>query len=264
MSVKFLPVASSSKGNCTYIASNSAKILIDCGITAKKVTELLAEHEIDIRDINGIFVTHEHLDHIKGIGVLSRKYKIPIYATMKTWEAIKKCSSIGNIDDRLINYIYKEENCIVDDILIMPFEISHDAVDPVGYNVYINNKKVSVCTDFGVVTDNLQEKLSNSNILLIESNHDVKMVETGSYPFLLKKRILGHRGHLSNVSCANLILSLKSDNIEHIYLGHLSDENNKPILALDTVKDILKVNNFNSSVNINLADNGMLKNIVEI
>ncbi len=264
MSVKFLPVASSSKGNCTYIASNSVKILVDCGITAKKLSESLKEHEIDIKDINGVFVTHEHIDHIKGIGVLSRKYKIPIFATAKTWDAIKQCSTIGTIDERLMNTVYKEENCIIDDVVIRPFAISHDAIDPVGYNIYANDKKVSVCTDLGVVTDGLHEKLSNSNILLIESNHDIRMVETGSYPFSLKRRILGHRGHLSNVSCAELLLSLESEDMEHIYLGHLSDENNNPLLALDTVKNMLKVNNFKNDVNIRLADSGALKQIIEI
>ncbi len=264
MSVKFLPVASSSKGNCTYIASDSAKIIIDCGITAKKLCESLNQHDIDIKEINGVFVTHEHIDHIKGIGVLSRKYRIPIYATIKTWDAIKRCSTIGDIDERLINYVYKEESCVIDDIVIKPFAISHDAIDPVGYNVYINDKKVSVCTDLGVVTEGLNEKLSNSNILLIESNHDIRMVETGSYPFQLKRRILGHRGHLSNASCAELLLSLESKEIEHIYLGHLSDENNNPLLALDTVKNMLKVNNFKDNVNIRLADSGALKELIEI
>ncbi len=264
MAVKFLPIASSSKGNCTYIASESTKILIDCGITAKKLAETLDGYSIDIKEINAIFITHEHSDHIKGIGVLARKYKIPIFATTKTWEYIEDNEKLGKYDERLKNFIYKEEFCVVDDIKIMPFAIQHDAVDPVGYNIYIDDKKVSVCTDLGVVTECVVEKISGSNIILIESNHDIRMVETGDYPFLLKKRILGHRGHLSNVSCANLLLEIESDNIEHIFLGHLSGENNKPLLALETVKQILNANNFKENVKIKLAENGALKSLVEL
>ncbi len=220
MDLNFLPLASSSKGNCTYIASNSTKILIDCGISGKKTTELLNNHNIDISEINAIFITHEHTDHIKGVGILSRKYKIPIYATSKTWETMIDSQKLGKIDTRLVNYVYKEENCILNDMVINPFSISHDAVDPVGYNVYVGDKKVSICTDLGIVTDTVKEKLSNSNIILLESNHDVDMVNNGNYPYLLKKRILGKEGHLSNVSCAELLLSLKNDNLNHVFLGH--------------------------------------------
>ncbi len=264
MGVKFLPVASSSKGNCTYIASDSTKILIDCGLSAKRTTEVLQSHDIDVSEVNAIFITHEHTDHINGIGVLARKHKIPVYATPKTWDSIKASGKFGKLDDRQVNYVYKEEQCIINDIVVCAFGISHDAVDPVGYNVYLEDKKISVCTDFGVVTEGLKEKLSNSNVLLIESNHDIRMVETGSYPFLLKKRILGHRGHISNVSCAELLLSLDSEKIEHIYLGHLSEENNKPLLALDTVKNILKTNSFKDTVKIKLAENGPMKSVLEL
>ncbi len=264
MNVKFLPIASGSKGNCTYIASNSTKILIDCGITAKKTAEILSNSNIDINDINAIFITHEHTDHISGIGVLARKYKIPIYATSKTWEAIEEKQSLGKVDDRLKNHIYKEEQCIIDDIVVVPFGISHDAVDAVAYNVFINDKKISICTDIGVCTENVVEKLSDSHILLIEANHDIKMLETGSYPFMLKKRILGHQGHLSNVACANLLLSLKYDNLLHIFLGHLSEENNKPIIAMNTVKETLKLNNFKDDCKISLAHSSAFKEIYEL
>lgn len=263
MGIGFLPIASSSKGNCTYISSNCTKILIDCGISCKKVTQLLEEHTINIKDINAIFVTHEHTDHINGIGVLARKYKIPIYATTKTWDYMLDNNKLGNIDDRLINHIYKNEVCIIDDIKVLPFEISHDAVDPVGYNVFINDKKISVCTDLGVVTQGVIDNLSNSNVILIESNHDIKMLENGPYTYQLKKRVLSSRGHLSNVACAELLIKTKMLNIEHIYLGHLSDDNNKPIKALETVKDILKYNKF-ADIPIKLAKDGHSKPILRI
>lgn len=264
MSVKFLPIASSSKGNCTYVASSDTNILIDCGISAKKTMETLKANDVDIKDIDALFITHEHSDHISGAGVLARKYKIPIYATSTTWQAIEKDGKIGNVDDRLKKHIYKEEQCIINDIKVLPFAIPHDAVDPVGYNIFIKDKKVSVCTDIGIVTDKIKEKLSESNVILVESNHDIKMVETGSYPYMLKKRILGDRGHLSNVSCAELIVSLDNRNLEHLYLGHLSDENNRPILALDTVKTILDVNNFDKNVKVRLADSGNVKTLINI
>lgn len=264
MSVKFLPVASSSKGNCTYIASDSTNILIDCGLTGKRTADILSKSSVDIEKVNALFITHEHKDHIGGVGVLARKYKIPIYATSKTWEYIERNESIGKVDDRLKNYVYKEEHCIINDIKVVPFGVSHDAVDTVGYNVFVEDKKVSVCTDIGVVTDNVIDKLSNSNILLVESNHDINMVEKGSYPFMLKKRILGSKGHLSNASCAELLLTIESSKLSHIFLGHLSEENNKPILALDTVKNTLNVNNFKQDVNIKLAENGFYKEILKI
>lgn len=264
MGVKFLPIASSSKGNCTYVGSDDTNILIDCGISAKQTVQALEQSNIDIKNIDALFITHEHSDHIKGAGVLARKYKIPIYATTKTWDAIIKSDKLGKIDDRLICYVYKEEEFILNDIKILPFSVSHDAVDTVGYNIFIENKKISVCTDLGVVTENVKEKLSNSNVILIESNHDVKMVETGSYPYMLKTRILGHNGHLSNVSCGQLILSLEHDNLEHIFLGHLSEENNRPILALDTVKNILDCNNFNKNVKIKLADSHINKQLLNL
>lgn len=263
MSVGFLPIASSSKGNCTYICSDSSKILIDCGISAKRTTSVLQNHNINVEDINGIFITHEHTDHVSGAGVLARKYKIPIYATSETWEFIENNNKIGKVDDRLKNHVYKGEQCIIDNIKIFPFGISHDAVDPVGYNVLIEDKKISVCTDLGVETKSVIDKLSNSNIVLIESNYDLEMLKKGCYPSNLKRRVLGDRGHLSNVDCAELLLKTKNENIEHLYLGHLSDDNNKPILAFQTVKNILEYNKF-KDVKINLAQSGHLKPILNI
>ncbi len=262
MSVNFLPIASGSKGNCTYIASSNTKILVDCGISAKKTTDLLRDNDIDVKEINGIFITHEHSDHINGISVLSRKHNIPVYATSKTWDYMLDNEKLGKFDERLRNDIYKDEFCIIDDIKIMPFEISHDAVDPVGYNIYIDDKKISVCTDLGIVTDSVVKMLDESHVILIESNHDAKMLETGPYPYMLKKRVMGHRGHLSNVACGELILKLKNENLKHVYLGHLSDENNKPLLALDTVSNILKANSFD--VNVKLAHNDVFKNMLQL
>ncbi len=262
MSVNFLPIASGSKGNCTYVASNNTKILVDCGISAKKTTELLCNNGIDIKEINGIFITHEHSDHINGIGVLSRKHNIPVYATSKTWDYMLDNGKLGKFDERLRNDIYKDEFCIIDDIKILPFEISHDAVDPVGYNIFIEDKKISVCTDLGIVTDSVVKMLDESHVILIESNHDSKMLETGPYPYMLKRRVMGNRGHLSNVACGELILKLKNENLKHVYLGHLSDENNKPLLALDTVSNILKANSFD--VNVKLAHNDVFKNMLQL
>lgn len=262
--VRFLPIASSSKGNCTFVGSKDTSILVDCGISLKRISETLNHNDIDPSTIDAIFITHEHQDHIKGIGVISRKYKIPIYATTKTIECIKQNDKLGKIDESLFHPIYKEEYAIINDIKVLPFAISHDAIDPVGYNFFISDKKVSICTDLGIVTDIIVEKLSCSNILLIESNHDIKMLENGDYPYILKKRILGQHGHISNVACGKLLTTLDSSNLSHVFLGHLSDENNRPILALDTVKTITTTHGFDEKINITLAETGYTKQVLHI
>ena len=197
--MRMMPIASGSSGNCIYIGSDDTHILIDAGISRKKIEEGLNSIDVSLKDIDAVFVTHEHIDHIKGLGVMSRKDGIPIYS-------------------------------------IHSFSVSHDANEPVAYSVYCDNNKASVITDLGYYDDYIIDNLENSDMMLVEANHDINMLQIGSYPYYLKQRILGNKGHLSNDSSARLINSLLNDNIKGIYLGHLSKENNYDKLAYETVK----------------------------
>lgn len=233
--IKFCPLASGSSGNSTYIGNDNTNILIDAGVSGIKIENALKSINVSPKNIDAIFITHEHSDHIIGVGVLSRRYDIPIYATENTWQRM----NIGKIKYTNKNVIYIDENCIINDIVITPFAIPHDASLPVGYNIFYNNQKITLATDLGHINDNIISKLKDTNVLLLESNHDVELLKNGSYPYRLKQRILGDYGHLSNESCAKLLIKVLSDKLKHVYLGHLSKDNNTPSLAYETTKNYL-------------------------
>ncbi len=239
MSVKFCPIASGSSGNSTFISTGSTNILIDAGLSGKKIKHGLSMIDEDPGDLDAIFITHEHSDHILGAAVLSRQFNIPIYATMGTWEEMDRLATFQNIAPGNKRYVYVEENLILNDICVHPFLIPHDAAEPVGYNIYNGDHKVSVSTDLGCITDDILRNISNSDILLIESNHDIDMLKNGVYPFYLKKRVLSDRGHLSNVSCGQMLCKIYDERLKHVFLGHLSEENNRPEIAFETVSNIL-------------------------
>lgn len=234
--MRMMPIASGSSGNCVYIGSGDTHILIDAGITRKKIEEGLNSIDLSIKDLSGIFITHEHIDHIKGIGVISRKEGIPIYATSGTIKGIKETSSLGKVDESLLNSIEKDIPFVLKDLCIKPFSISHDAYDPCAYTVTNVNQKISVCTDLGKYDDYIVDNLKNSDIMLIEANHDINLLQVGSYPYYLKQRILGEKGHLCNEASGQLISKVLHPNLKKIILGHLSKENNYEKLAYETVK----------------------------
>lgn len=229
-------LASSSSGNCIYVGSLNTSLLIDIGISGKKAELGLKEIGVDIKALNGILITHEHSDHIKGLGVISRRYKIPIFATDKTIEKVKNQKQIGVIDESLFNIINPDQEFTLNDICIKPFSISHDAVDPVCYTMSCSDKKISVATDLGCYNTYIVDHLKASNVLFIEANHDVKMLEVGSYPYFLKQRILSDVGHLSNEMSGKLLNELFHDELKYIVLGHLSNENNHDDVAYESVK----------------------------
>lgn len=251
MKGQLVPLFSSSKGNSTLIKTDNTNVLIDAGVSGKRLIGALNDHDLCGEDIDAIFITHEHNDHISGVGVISRKYDIPIFALENTWNYITKNNKIGKINLNNINVIYKEEKYFINEICVEPFSIMHDASDAAGYNIYVNDRKLSVATDIGMITDILIEKLSGSHEILLESNHDIDMLKNGSYPYILKQRILGKRGHLSNVDSGRLLSLIDSSNLEEVYLAHLSEENNTPILAYNTVNKILNINNL--SLKLSLA-----------
>ncbi|MBR3770308.1 MAG: MBL fold metallo-hydrolase [Lachnospiraceae bacterium] len=229
-------IASGSSGNCIYVGTENGHILVDAGISGKRIEEGLNSIDLKTADMQGILVTHEHIDHVAGLGVLARRYGIPLYATGGTIQAIKRMSSVGKIDEALFCVIEPEKEFTIGDMTIEPIAISHDAADPVAYKVRQGNKSAAVMTDLGFYDTRIVQKLQNVDALVLEANHDVRMLEMGPYPYPLKQRILGDRGHLSNENCGRLLGEILHDNFKAVVLGHLSKENNYPELAYETVR----------------------------
>lgn len=234
--MKLCSIFSGSSGNCIYVGSEHANILVDAGNSGKKIEAGLDSIQVDPKEIDGIFITHEHLDHIKGVGIMARRYQMPIYGTVETIHAILKTKNIGKIPEELIHAVEPDRTVQLKDMEINPFCISHDAANPVCYTFSSNGHKVGIATDLGTYDEYIIEHLKDSEILLLEANHDINMLQVGPYPYILKKRILGDRGHLSNDNSGKLICSLLHEKMKHIFLGHLSHENNYPELAFETVK----------------------------
>lgn len=241
-------LSSGSSGNCIYIGSEKTHLLVDTGVSKKRIVDEL--HSIDMfpEDIQGILITHEHSDHIAGLGVFTRKYNVPIYATEKTIAEILKSKSLGQIDKGLLRPIEPDQPFTIHDITVEASRTWHDAVDPVCYHFTSGAKKVSVCTDLGDYNDYLVDKLQESDILFIESNHDVNMLLVGPYTYPLKQRILSSHGHLSNERSGQFIKALLNSHIKGIMLGHLSKENNIAELAYETVAAELRDNPFHADV----------------
>lgn len=231
----FCSIASGSSGNCIFVGTERTGLLIDAGISGKRVVAGL--HAIDRKpeELDAILVTHEHSDHIKGLGVLARKYGIPIYSTAGTKQALLGQRSLGQIDPSLLREIQADERFCIRDICIEPFRVSHDAAEPVAYRLCHGEKSVAVATDLGFYDDYIIGHLKDLDAVLIESNHDINMLQVGAYPYYLKQRILGRRGHLSNENAGRLLGEILNDKMKAVMLGHLSKENNYEALAIATV-----------------------------
>ena len=234
--MRLCSIASGSSGNCIYVGSDTTHLLVDVGISGKRTEAGLKELDLSMQDIDGIFITHEHADHIAGLGVLGRKYGIPIYATKGTIAAIKNTSSVGKIPDELFCPISADEKVTIKDLVCNPMRISHDAAEPVAYRIQHGKKRVGIITDLGNYNDYTVESLKGMDALLLEANHDINMLQVGPYPYYLKQRILGDRGHLSNERAGQLLCSLLHDKLQTVVLGHLSKENNLPELAYEAVR----------------------------
>ncbi len=231
----FGTIASGSSGNCLYVGTETTHLLVDAGVSCKKILEGLKSFGVDGKDIQAILVTHEHSDHISGIGVLSRKFHIPVYATCQTLRALQNVKSLGDLSKSDFYVIEPDRPFLVGDIKAEAFSIPHDAADPVSYTFESHGSKIGTVTDLGCYDDTIVSCLRDSDLLYIEANHDIRMLQAGPYPYPLKQRILGSRGHLCNEMTGKLIALLHSDHLKHVILGHLSKENNYPDLALETV-----------------------------
>lgn len=229
-------LASGSSGNSIYVGNDHTHLLVDTGVSKKRIETGLNELEISGNDIDGILITHEHSDHIGGLGVFLRKYPIKVYATQGTIDGILKSKSLGQFDTSLLNVIKYDERFKINDIEVSTIKTSHDANEPCAFRFYSDNKSGAIMTDLGCFDDYIVQSLKDLDALYIEANHDVRMLELGPYPYELKKRILGKKGHLSNETCGRLLDQLLNDNIKAVVLSHLSKENNMPELAYEAVR----------------------------
>lgn len=236
--MKFSVLASGSTGNAVYVESGDQAFIVDAGLTGKKMEQLFAKIDRDIKKLSGILVTHEHSDHIKGVGVLARKYNVPVFANEKTWQAMKP--SVGNIPlDQRFQFNMETVQAF-GTLEIESFGVSHDAADPMFYTFHENGRKLAVITDTGYVSDRMKGIIRGADAFVFESNHDVNMLQMGSYPWSTKRRILSDVGHVSNEDAAIAMSDVVFEKDTHIYLSHLSKDNNMKDLARLSVAQTLQ------------------------
>lgn len=243
----FCPLASGSKGNALYLGSKNVKLLIDAGLSAKELKERLSLIGVDIAEIQGVLVTHEHVDHIRGISTLCQKYGIPVFANIETAKAIL---SVVKHPPKF-KIFSTGDSFQLSDIHIHPFSIPHDAIDPVAFTFQIEGLKVGVCADLGFASTMVVGKLVGCDYLYIEANHEPSRVHACSRPMVYKQRVLSRQGHLSNEESAAVVTAVHHESLKHVYLAHLSSECNSPDLALQTVTAALE--RVNKGVSLSVA-----------
>ncbi|HRX57942.1 MAG TPA: MBL fold metallo-hydrolase [Eubacteriales bacterium] len=248
----FSPLCSGSSGNASYLEAGGVRLLIDAGVSAKKMEALLSMIDVSARSIDAILVTHEHSDHVTGVGVLSRRYDLPVYADTECWEHMP--ASVGAIAVKNRRVFVPDHDFCLGPLCIYPFSTPHDSAHPVGYTFRHEGKKLSIMTDVGHVSGAMLDAVADSNLLLLEANHDVDMLKAGSYPYPLKMRILSPRGHLCNEDAGLVLQKLYSRGVKNAILGHLSQENNTPELALVTVQSVLENAGLLESMFVTVAD----------
>ena len=236
--MEMFSIASGSSGNCICVGSNNVHVMIDAGISGKRIENGMNQMNLTTRDMAGVLITHEHSDHISGAGVLARKYHLPLYATRETWWAMR--DKLGKIPQECMREIEAGKDFWLGDIGVVPFSIPHDAADPVGFRLYGGNLSVSTATDLGYFSEDVYANVAGSTLVLLESNHDPDMLRANPrYNAALKARILGDHGHLSNEACSTALLRLINAGTGNVILGHLSGENNTPTLARKVSSDAL-------------------------
>lgn len=240
MKLEFCSLTSGSSGNATYIATASTRVLVDAGVPGRTISQKLAQIDVLPETLDAILITHEHSDHIVGAGVLARKHRIPIFANEATWQTSAMRRLVGEVPPHLRRVFETESEFFIGDLGVLPIPIPHDTVEPVAFRIYAGKHSVAVATDMGRVPGKVVKALAGTDLILLESNHDPDMVlHNLRYPEYLKKRILGSRGHLSNFTCAETLGQLQGTGVRRALLGHLSQDNNTPELALKTVGDAL-------------------------
>ena len=238
MQLALCPLFSSSAGNSVYVSIGGVRLLVDAGVTASRIEANLRELGADARELDAILVTHDHIDHVRGLAVLCRRYGLPVYANEGTWNAILQRET--DFPRRCMRTFYTGENFYIGGVDVLPFPIPHDAQEPVGFTLTCQDLTCGVATDIGHIDETWMSAVSGAQALVLEANHDVGMVRQGAYPQRLKQRILGRRGHLCNDDCAKALIELAKKGAQAVFLSHLSSDNNLPELAYNTVCEALE------------------------
>jgi len=228
-------LGSGSKGNCTYVESPEARILLDAGLSAREIARRLQQIGRSPETLDGVLISHEHLDHIQGVGALVRRYKVPVYTNPGTWQ--RSHHVVGTVED--VRAFTTGTPFLVKDLLIDPFSLPHDAEDPVAFRLSWRQRVAAVVTDLGYPSQLVRERIKGCQLLILEANHDDSMLKAGPYPWPLKQRISGKSGHLSNTQASQLLHDVLHDELEHVVLAHLSEINNVPDLARLTIQEVL-------------------------
>ena len=261
---KFCNLYSGSSGNSSFIETENTKILVDAGVSSKKIESALENLNVNPSELDGILITHEHSDHVQGLGTFAKKFNVPVFVNSKTLDAmpIQK----DKIPEKNIKSFKINEKFEIGDLQVNPFSIPHDAVNPCGFNIYKDDKKISIATDMGHISEKTIKQLEDSIFILLESNYDPEILKFSKYPYPLKNRIAGPNGHLSNEMAGKAINHLLKSGLKQAVLGHLSKENNFPELAYRTVVDeLIANNNFNEdSIKLSVASRDIPGNIISL
>ncbi|MCJ7842866.1 MBL fold metallo-hydrolase [Lederbergia sp. NSJ-179] len=238
MSMQFSVLASGSTGNATYVETEDHSILVDAGLSGKQMDKLFQQIGRDPAKLDAILVTHEHVDHIKGVGIMARKYQLPIYANERTWQAMER--QLGKIStEQKFTFEMETVKCF-GSLQVESFGVSHDAVEPMFYSFHLGDKKLVLITDTGYVSDRMKGTIANADMYIFESNHDIQMLRMGKYPWNIKRRILSDIGHVSNEDAALAMCDCIGDKTKGIFLAHLSLDNNMKDLARMSVQQTLE------------------------
>ncbi len=241
----FCSLYSGSSGNSLFVESENTKLLVDAGVSSKKIETALTNLKIDPSSINGILITHEHSDHVQGLGTFAKKFNLPVYVNQKTLDAMP--NQKDKISEKNIKIIKNEEKFEIGDLKIKPFSIPHDAANPCGFNIIHDNKKISIATDIGHMTNGIIKNLEDSIFIMLEANYDPEVLKFSKYPYILKSRIAGPTGHLPNEMAGKTIAHLLNSGLQQAILGHLSKESNFPELAYKTVIDEVISSNYDEN-----------------
>ncbi|MBQ8087163.1 MAG: MBL fold metallo-hydrolase [Clostridia bacterium] len=264
MELYYAPLFSGSSGNCVFVGCENARLIVDAGVSGARICKSLSDIGVRADELDGILVTHEHADHIQSVGILSRKYDLPIYATSGTWMGMEK--KIGHVESKNIRLIDPEREFSVGNITVLPFSTPHDALDPVGYSFQLGASCFALATDIGCVKESWLKYALEADSVLLEANYDPDMLRAGPYPYDLKKRILSRKGHLSNDDSGLAAAKMIGSGTKHIILGHLSKENNFPELALRSVEGILYSEGIdaNADVEIEVAKRDAITGLFQV